>query len=973
MNARLEQWSMQRTSGVRRLNSPTAYRLGAMLVLLLTWALLLLMLGDVPPGFQHDQMFNSRDALDVLRGHFQLYFPSNFGREPLGIYSAAVAFLLAGGRYVWSLRFASVAWGMFGLATSLVMARRYLSRPASLLAILLLGTSFWFLFVARLGLEPASLLPFAVAMVYFLARGLERLSLRDLGLAGLCGGLAMYTYPAGRSLFGLPILLIGYELASWLVDRWRPRALTTPRRKAIGGLLLVLGLMTLVSAPLFLYVRSHPGAADQRLRELSGALTAARQGQFQPVLANMRDTLLAIVWQGSQALPYHYNIPGRPVLQSLLAPFFLAGLGYTVFRWRQRQEAVLLGIVLVGLASNMLTGADALHMRGVIALPFLFILTARGIWIVGAWVLRVLRRSGQPAGRTAWLRIVIVLAVAALVVWHVAGSRRAYFVGWAQAERTQRLYNADFRAAAAYLDTHPTDLPVYIGTDRLYDLDALTYALYEPHQPNVRWFHLPESVPLPSQGDALYLLPSSPAQKPPSWALLAAAARESIRLPGSNGTYDLIEGFRLDRQELEQALTKAGVRALAKPMVYGDALRLDGSGVRQQGNEAELITVWTALAPYPRSAPPGNPPAPPKYSLTLTDATGYQWTQFDAASTLPFLYWQTGDTFVDVTRVPLPADLPPGDYTTRLVVYDDIGGALPIQREGAFVATAPAIASLQMTDPVMGEAPPPPYPAESRPSGSPLAAVGQWETMPTMLAGIPQDFRVSWQAADTLPAAGLQFRLRATTPDGRLVADEEAPPLQPLPDVWPAGQTYRLTHQVPALSFPPDVDAVNLELCVLHASTTLACTPLGAPQVHRQPPVLALEQTPQHAMDAEWETTFALEGYDATRSEQALDLTLYWRVIDPPTTGLWRFVHALDGQGQIVAQADGAPANGDIAMPFWRQGEYVVDRLRLQAPVGAEIAALLVGWYNPETGERLAVQLPTGEMPAERQVRLPGP
>lgn len=974
MNVTLEHRPQERSSGFQHLHTPTAYRLGAVLVLLLAWALLLLKLSDVPPGFQHDQMFNSRDALDVLQGHFQLYFPSNFGREPLGIYSAALAFLLAGGRYVWSLRFASVAWSMLGLALSLVMARRYLSRPAALLAVVLLGTSFWFLFLARLGLEPASLLPFAVAMVYFLARGLERLSFRDLGLAGLCGGLAIYTYPAGRSLFGLPILLVGYELASWLVDRWRPGAVTpTPKRKVIAGLLVVLGLMVLVSAPLFLYVRAHPGAADQRLRELSSALTAARQGQFQPVLANMRDTVLALIWQGSQALPYHYNVPGRPVLPPLLAPFFLVGLGYTVFRWRQRQEAVLLAVVLVGLASNMLTGADALHVRGVIALPFLFILTARGLWIVGTWVLDRSERSGQAEGQTVWLRIVGLLAVVTLVVWYVAGSSRAYFIDWAQAKPTQRLYNADFRAAAAYLDAHPVDQPVYIGTDRLYDLDALTYALYEPRQPNVRWFHLPESVPLPSQGGALYLLPASQGQKPPAWELLTAAARDPIRLPAGNGAYDLMEGFRLDRQELEQALTAAGVRPLTKTLVYGDAMRLDAAGIRQQGDGAELITIWTALAPYPRSVPPGDPPAPPKYSLTMTDATGYQWSQFDATSTLPFLYWQPGDMFVDVTRVPLPADLPPGDYTTRLVVYDDIGGALPIQSEGASVATPPAVANLQTMEPVSGEAPLPPYPAESLPRDSTLAAVGRWEPLETMLAEVPQHIRVSWRAVENVAAASLHFRLRATTPEGHLIADREAPPLQPLPDVWPAGQTYRLTHQVPALSLPPEVDAVNLELCALAGSATVACGQLGAPQVRRQPPLMALDQTPQHALGAEWEKTFALEGYDIVRQDQALDLTLYWRVIGPPTTILWRFVHAIDSQGQIVAQTDGAPANGEIPMPLWRQGEYVVDRVRLEAPEGSEIAALLVGWYDPETGERLVVHLPTGAMPAERQVRLPAP
>ncbi len=951
-------------------HTPTAYRLGAAAVLLLAWGLLLVRLADVPPGFQHDQMFNSRDALDVLQGHFQLYFPANFGREPIGIYSAALAFLLAGGRYVWSLRFASAAWGMLGLAFTLVTARRYLPRPAALLAVLLLAGSFWFLFLARLGLEPAALVPFAVAMVYFLVRGLQRLSYRDLALAGLWGGLALYTYPAGRALFGLPVMLLACELASWFLDRWRPGAGSTTRRQAIAGLLLVLGLMALVSAPLFLYVRAHPSAADQRLRELSGALAAAGQGNLGPVLGNLRDTLLSIIWQGSRALPYQYNIPGRPVFSLLLAPFFLAGLSYAVYHWRRRQEAVLFGAVLVGLASNMLTGADALYMRGVIALPFLFILAARGLWLAAGWLQR---RTARAAGTHAsGLPITLIaLALVIIVGWHTIENGRAYFQQWAEAEPAQRIYNADFRAAAAYLDSHPFEGPVYMGTNRLYDLDALTYQLYEPQRTDVRWFHLPESMPLPAQGGALYLLPASQTQKPPAWSLLTTAARDAVRLPSRSGTYDLVEGFRLDRQEVDQALAAAGVRPLDEPLVYGGALRLDAAGARQQGDHAELITVWTALAPYPRSAPPGQPPATPKYSVTLEDGTSYQWSKLDAASGLPFLYWQPGDTFVDVTPLPLPPDLPPGDYRTRLVVYDDIGGALPSQRAGAFVAAAPVVAGLQTTTPITGQAPTPPYPAVAGADAAVLAPVGWWEPQDSLVEGIPTDIRLSWKAARDLSTTGLRFHLRVTAPDDRLLADVDAPTLQPLPDTWPAGQTLRLTHQTPALTLPPEVTAVKLELCAEGAELATACAVLGAPEVRRQTPVTSLAQTPQHPVGALWDDAFVLEGYDSEQHDNVTDVTLYWRVIRPPASAFWRFAQALDEQGQVIAQADGAPANGVIPMPFWRAGEYVVDRVRLEAPAGKQAASLLLGWYDPETGERLPVQLPSGETPAERRIQVP--
>ena len=64
-------------------------------------------------------------------------------------------------------------------------------------------------------------------------------------------------------------------------------------------------------------------------------------------------------------------------------------------------------------------------------------------------------------------------------------------------------------------------------------------------------------------------------------------------------------------------------------------------------------------------------------------------------------------------------------------------------------------------------------------------------------------------------------------------------------------------------------------------------------------------------------------------------------------------------------------ANGAIPMPYWRVGEYVVDRVEL--PVGAQdgVTTLCVGWYQPENGDRLPVRLPNGETPADRQLCLP--
>ena len=208
-------------------------RVLTLLLLLITWTALQFRLNDVPPGFQHDQMFNSTDALDVLQGRHQLYFPANFGREPLGIYATAGAFALAGGHYVWSFRFAGTVWAILGLAATVSLARRYVPAWAALFAAALMAGSFWFVFAGRLGLEPIALMPLSVAMFYFLDRALTRHSYRDAGAAGVFGGLAMYTYLASRVLFALPILLLVSGLAYTAARRWQAGR-SRPGRSSTG-------------------------------------------------------------------------------------------------------------------------------------------------------------------------------------------------------------------------------------------------------------------------------------------------------------------------------------------------------------------------------------------------------------------------------------------------------------------------------------------------------------------------------------------------------------------------------------------------------------------------------------------------------------------------------------------------------------------------------------------------------------------
>jgi Dolichyl-phosphate-mannose-protein mannosyltransferase len=953
---------------------------------LVAWALLLFRLNDVPPGFQHDQTFTSLDALDVLRGHFPIYFPANFGREPLFMYSVAGVFGVTGGHFVWSLRFAAVLWGMLGLATTLVLARRYLTEGAALVAAALMATSFWFLMAARLGLEPIALLPLSMAFLYLLNRGLARPSLPSLTMAGLAGGLAVYTYLAARPLYLVIPLLLIYEVVVWLRLRRSSRGPTHEETRRLIGLLLALAVMLAVSGPLLVYLQTKPQVADGRVRELGGPLAAALRGDLRPILANAFDTIRSILWAGSRALPYHYNIPGRVVLQPILAIFFVVGLIVSALRVRERQEYLLLGALLLGIAPNLLTGADALFMRAIYALPLLFILVARGLWASGSQVGRVfstaspgpptLARAGRSSGPWRVLPMLAGVMLAGLLIWHAVDNGTGYFLRWADAEPTQRIYNADFRAAARYLDEHPAGGDVFIGTDRLLDLDSLTFGLYladltngaelrsarlrQPERTDVNWFSLPESPALPREGTALYLMPA-PAEAPASLRFVSEAGAEQFELLGPGGQYELLRGFRVGADAVQRALDASGVRPADEPVTFGGALRLEGLGYSAGPSQDELITQWTVLAPWPRSARPGYLLPRPKVALSLVDNTGYKWSQADVITSLPALTWRPGQMLVEGIPFSIPADLPPGDYGVQLAMYDDEGGPLPVRTAaGNTVTASPAVGQVRIPAANRGEPPSPPFEVRQTRAGSDLRPLGSWESPEKLIAWIPADLHVSWKAIQRLETGDLRFRLRATAEDGSLLWEQSAEPLTPLPGVWPAGQVYRLTHRLQPGMPRTGAASALLELCAELANAPPACAVVGQPTVVSRNPVFELAVSPQQSTDARWGDTLTLVGYDLARASQAITLTLYWRTEAAPGTPPKRFVHAVNAGGEIIGQSDALLENEGIPATYWRPGEYVVDRVALNIPASAQVSDLYVGLYDPQTGERVPVYASSG-------------
>jgi hypothetical protein len=92
---------------------------------------------------------------------------------------------------------------------------------------------------------------------------------------------------------------------------------------------------------------------------------------------------------------------------------------------------------------------------------------------------------------------------------------------------------------------------------------------------------------------------------------------------------------------------------------------------------------------------------------------------------------------------------------------------------------------------------------------------------------------------------------------------------------------------------------------------------------------------------------------DDLRSGQPLRVALAWRAEHPVDDPVTVFTHLLC-EGQLVAQRDAIPGNGEFPAPNWQPGELIRDQFALQLP--AELpegeCQVRVGIYNPESGMR---------------------
>jgi 4-amino-4-deoxy-L-arabinose transferase-like glycosyltransferase len=614
------------------------------LILLLGAFLRLYRLDDVPPGWRDDEVVETAvHAQRVLDGSFPLYFPQAEGHEPLHHYLSAGLIALAG-RSLFAVRLLSAYLGIASLAALYRFARRFFGAAPALVATLALAVSFWGLMYARFKLRHISAMGLMLLAFYFFLAPLHPLAPRPdrkrAVLAGLLLALCLHTYFAARAV---PLILLAFVAYLLLFHRglfrahWRSFALT----------LLVAGLLV---SPLAWAIARTPGG-EARLSVVGRPLQDLWRGDLTYVLSNTYQTLGMFAFTGDPE--YLYNIPGRPVFEAVGAALFLSGVLVSAWRWRQPQHAFLLIWLLGGLSPAFVSTPAASLGHTIVAQPVVYLFPAIALTLSYRQDTKIPRLR---ACASSWLSALPIVGAGLFLGLTAARDLRDYFARWPALAEVRYLYRADLHEAAAWLNAHPPAAPDIALTSRnLHQADAAALQLDTPALGLRTRLFDPTRAWVSPQPHGLVLL------------------RESAMGEGGSGLPPLPTPFEIRPAD---QLPEPDV---PMPASFENDWTCTGYTLARDPMQLSLHTFWTVGPGY--APPPPRPiehlagsPIPLRIFAHFVSVEGVYLTGGDDLGVDPATL-RPGDSFVQFHRLPVPADLAPGEYAIEIGLYNPVSGA----------------------------------------------------------------------------------------------------------------------------------------------------------------------------------------------------------------------------------------------------------------------------------------------------------
>lgn len=917
-------------------------------LLLLGFALRMHDLTGTPPGIDGDEAFYYLDATYLLLGHFKIYFPTNFGHEPMFIYLLALAVRLFGG-HAFTLRYTSVMGGMLTLAAGYALGRRLFNRHVAFVTLALLATLPWPVFSTRLGLRAFTLLMMSVFSLYTLWRALYNHSWRWAIASGICNGLTLYTYPSSRVFPAVGILWL---LALVVLDR---RQVTANWQRIAG----VIGLAALVALPLVIYEIRNPEIVNQRLYTMGGPVQELQRGDFSGLTANIRKTLGMFTIQGDPEP--RWDPASRPVFDPFTGALFYVGVAVALWRWRRPAYSLVLIWLLIMLSPVVLTSGAPSFLRAIGAVFPILAFPGIGLdWLLG-WLRRYLPTVDPPVGFAP------AILLGALGLGAVTLS--VLFGPWRTSSTIMSAYESDLYLAARYLDNTP----------RPANTNVFVLAQYASDNAQVI-FNLQSKQPGAARFTSDFVWPAADA---PTWYLFSQESlpdettRAWLGAPpvyraADNAGHTVLEIYQLSAPPKPPEPT-IPVRA------WYDQLA-DLIGVSYQpatfgrGASGEALLFWRV-----RHDLRFDPTDPPYIRLRLT-SKGLIWSEAGGLLSFPPTQWRTDDVWVQRIPIAIPSDMPPGAIKPEIGISTQRGAWPVIPNDENLARTQFVLPAVEITgQPTASELPP----AGAVRFGETLALLDA-HTLPQAVPGGPIAIKTTWQALrDVDHDYALEIQLVKS--DGV----QMTLPSQILwQDVYPT-HNWRQGERVTSNDFfltPPDTQAGEYQASIRVAGAD--GRPLGdgkwvgvgSVQIFGRPHTFTLPPV-EATVNAEFGHVARLIGYRLDLSEAqpggSIKLTLVWQAAQPSGVPLKVFTHLYDMQNtiQVYAQHDGEPDNGNAPTSLWLPDEYIEDEhmIPLDPSLPSGDYRLGVGMYDPGPLQRLTVPFggETTNVIILAQIRLP--
>lgn len=323
------------------------------------------------------------------------------------------------------------------------------------------------------------------------------------------------------------------------------------------------------------------------------------------------------------------------------------------------------------------------------------------------------------------------------------------------------------------------------------------------------------------------------------------------------------------------------------------------------------------------------------------------------------LSWPPGTIIEDAYTMPLPPELPAGDYTLMLQMeVDGISSSIAQITHVHLAAPIPPqivdrIAThAQFDDEIMlvGY-----YPLDGN-----LHSTAE-DKPPVLHAGESTNYRIFWQAIKT-PSENYHTYIHLVDSTGHAIyqSDQLPGPWFHPPKSWdtyyiqPDSHLLRIPNNAPGGLYWPLVGAYELNEMKRMAVSIDGQAIEG--DIYRLPPikVIGAPAEPTLRRAATFDDGFSLLGYDLEMPEEGLrpgstfQVRLYYRSNQATTKDYTRFFHLYNPSIGLAAQADSLPQDGVNPTWSWVAGETIIDTVTLHIAEDATPGTyqLFTGFYD---------------------------